>query len=35
VISAIHTTNQALAGAFPSGGIDTPDELPNEPLILR
>jgi uncharacterized membrane protein len=35
VISAIHTINQALARAFPSGGIDTPDELPNEPLILR
>ena len=35
VISAIHTINQGLATAFPSGGIDTPDELPNEPLILR
>ena len=35
VISAIHTINQGLARAFPSGGIDTPDELPNEPLILR
>jgi uncharacterized membrane protein len=35
VISAIHTINEALARAFPSGGIDTPDELPNEPLILR
>jgi hypothetical protein len=35
VISAIDTINQALARAFPSEGIDSPDELPNEPLILR
>jgi hypothetical protein len=35
VISAIDTINQALARAFPSYGIDSPDELPNEPLILR